>query len=53
MNKWLNRGAVTSITEIFGALSITLGVGLLGGVAAALILGGIFAMVFSFLADSR
>jgi len=53
MNKLFNREVITNVTEIGGALSVTIGVGLLGGFAAALILGGIFAMVFSFLADSR
>jgi uncharacterized membrane protein YkgB len=53
MNKWFSREVVTNVTEIGGALSVTVGVGLLAGAAAALILGGIFAMLFSYLADSR
>ena len=51
MNKFFNRTIVTTVVEIAGALSITVGVGRLLGLSAALILGGVFAMIFAFLAD--
>lgn len=42
---------MTTVVEIAGAFSITFGVGRLLGLSASLILGGVFAMVFAFLAD--
>lgn len=51
MFKFFSAAIVTTIVEIAGALSITIGVGQLLGLSAALILGGVFAMVFAFLAD--
>ena len=51
MRKFLKVSVVTAVTEIVGALSITVGVGQILGLSAALILGGVFAMVFAFLAD--
>jgi len=51
MNKFFSRAIVTTVVEIAGAVSITAGVGRLLGLSAALILGGVFAMIFAFLAD--
>ena len=51
MNKFFSRTIVTTVVEIAGAFSITFGVGKLFGLSAALILGGVFAMTFAFLAD--
>lgn len=51
MNRFFTRAVVTSVVEIAGAFSITVGVGRLFGLSAALILGGVFAMAFAFLAD--
>jgi multisubunit Na+/H+ antiporter MnhG subunit len=51
VNKFFNRTVVTTVVEIAGAFSITVGVGNLFGLSAALILGGVFAMIFAFLAD--
>jgi hypothetical protein len=51
MNRFLNKAIVTTVVEIAGAFSITAGVGNLFGLSAALILGGVFAMTFAFLAD--
>jgi hypothetical protein len=51
MNKFFTLSIVTTVVEIAGAFSITFGVGKLFGLSAALILGGVFAMTFAFLAD--
>jgi len=51
MSKFFTLSIVTTIVEIAGAVSITVGVGKSFGLSAALILGGVFAMVFAFLAD--
>ena len=51
MRRFLNTTVVTTVVEIAGALSITIGVGELLGSPVALILAGVFAMVFAFLAD--
>ena len=51
MNKFFTLSIVTTVVEIAGAVSITVGVGKSFGLSAALILGGVFAMVFAFLAD--
>ena len=51
MFKFLNAAIVTTLVEIAGAISITTGVGIQFGIPASLILGGVFAMVFAFLAD--
>jgi len=51
VNKFFSRTVVTAVVEIAGAFSITVGVGNLFGLSAALILGGVFAMIFAFLAD--
>jgi uncharacterized membrane protein len=51
MNKFFTLAVITTAVEIAGAVSITIGVGNLLGTSAALILGGVFAMAFAFLAD--
>lgn len=49
--RFLTVGVVTSIVEVVGALCICVGVGQLLGFSAALILGGVFLMVFAYLGD--
>jgi len=51
MRKFFDRAIVTAIVEIAGAFSIIVGVGRLFGLSVSLILGGVFAMIFAFLAD--
>jgi len=48
MRQWL-----TTAIEICGAASITIGVGLCFGLGISLIVGGILALVFSYLASSE
>ena len=43
-------GLITTMIEIFGAILITVGIGLILGVGAALITGGILILTGSFLA---
>jgi multisubunit Na+/H+ antiporter MnhG subunit len=49
----MNREHITTATEIVGAGSICAGVGLHFGFDFGLIVGGIFALVFSFLAGNE
>lgn len=48
MRQWL-----TTVIELCGATSITVGVGLCFGLGVALIVGGVLALVFSYLASSE
>lgn len=47
------RDRITTALECVGALLIAAGCGIWLGVAAALIVGGVFLMVFAYLADSQ
>jgi hypothetical protein len=43
-------GLITTVIEIFGAILITVGIGMILGVGAALIAGGVLILTGSFLA---
>jgi len=45
------RDQITTITELIGATMISIGLGIIFGVGAALVAGGILVVIGSFLAD--
>ena len=49
----MNRDHITTATEIVGAGSVCAGISLHFGVDFGLIVGGIFALVFSYLAGNE
>lgn len=44
----MNREHVSTLLEAAGAIAVTCGVGLWAGVAAALMVGGVLAVVFGY-----